>query len=229
MKMALISDIHGNLLALEKVLNDIPMDVDQVWCLGDTVGYNPWPSECLQIVRDWCDVVIQGNHDRRASTNGKLYKLNPWAREALQWTRTQLTQKEREWLGQLPDSKRIKDGRVLLSHSDPRTFDGYIFPEETQNLDRFLRDNPVNDDLEVLVMGHTHIPHQETVEEVLVVNPGSVGQPRDGVPSSSYAILDFDTFGLEFRRVEYDIGSVVDQIGDEGLPEILGERLFTGK
>ena len=230
MQAAVVSDIHGNLPALEAVLEDIPDTVDRIWCLGDIVGYNPWPSECVTLVRERADVVVQGNHDRRVgSRSDSLEDLSNSAQKSVTWVNEQLGTENKPFLADLPEQKMVGNGRVLLTHSDPRRVDGYVFPAEFRNLNRFLDDRS---ELRVLALGHTHISHVELVEETLVMNPGSVGQPRDGDPRASYAVVDLSTdpdgTNVEMRRVEYDVDSVIDRIQSVGLPSEFGERLRTG-
>jgi len=227
MQVGLISDIHGNLPALEAVLTDMP-EVDAVWCLGDLVGYNPWPAECLYLVQESATEVVQGNHDRRLSEPRRMHlSMTPMARKGLELTKEQLSEDEVQWLEDLPEQTLVNDGRILLSHSDPRFRDAYLFPEEFQNLDRFLENE--QPDVEVLVMGHTHVPHVEEVDDVLVVNPGSVGQPRDSDPRASYAVLDLEERSVELRRVEYDVEAVIEEVEESDLPEQIGQRLRSGE
>lgn len=226
MQVGLVSDIHGNLPALEAVLTDMP-DVDVIWCLGDIIGYNPWPTECVSLVQESASQVVQGNHDRRLGEPRRMrHSLNPMARAGLELAEKELSESEQQYLVELPEQKKLCDGRVLLSHSDPRFRDAYVFPEEFGNLDRFLEGE--RSDVEVVVMGHTHLPHVEEVNGAVVANPGSVGQPRDGDPRASYAVLDCGTREVDLHRVAYDIDMVVEEVEKKDLPQQIGRRLREG-
>lgn len=219
MKIAVISDIHGNLPALEAVLDDLPSAAD-ILCLGDIVGYNPWPEECVNLVRKRCDHVVQGNHDREIN-NPEYYSQNSMAEAGLEFPDEQVSQDNRKWLESLPAQKEILDGDFLISHSHPGMLDAYVFPSEYPVMDRFLMDKP----WQFLAMGHTHVPGSEFVEDCLVFNPGSIGQPRDSDKRASYAILDTDNVEVEIIRVEYDTERTQQRILDLGLPKRTAERL----
>lgn len=222
MQIALLSDIHSNLKALEAVLEDLP-PVDEIVCAGDVVGYNPWPAECVERVREVASVVVQGNHDRTVETPER-YAGNRMAEAGLEHAKAELSDEQREWLAGLPPRTTIVDGRYRLvhSHPDPDRLGSYVRPRE------FTAMRPYLDEYDGLVLGHTHIQHQATVDGRLVVNPGSVGQPRDSNPDAAYAILDTETDTVDLHRVEYDIDAVIDAIEDAGLPRRTGTRLLDG-
>jgi len=246
---ALISDIHGNLEALRAVLEDIAQHpVEATYCLGDTVGYGPNPRECLQLVMD-CRVTLLGNHDQAALFDPSNF--NEKAERAILWTREQLeapipsrAAMERRWefLAEMP--RTYREGDLLLVHGSPRNpINEYIFPEDIYNerkMDALFR----------LVerycfQGHTHVPgifteslsflSPEDIDYTyrldgrkVMVNVGSVGQPRDGDPRACYVLLDGDT--LHYRRVEYDVGTTIRKIRDNpDLDDFLGERLRQGR
>lgn len=252
MRRALISDIHGNLEALEAVLADVQgQNVDEIYCLGDIIGYGPNPCECLDLVMKRCDVTILGNHDQAALFDPEGF--NPVALQAIYWTRDQLDRGPGgadvingrwDFLGELPRFR--SEGEFLFVHGSPRDpTNEYVFPE-------FIYDERK---LEILFgkvdrycfMGHTHLPgifttHCEFItpeqcepqvplgEEKLLINVGSVGQPRDDNPDSCYVIIDMDKKTMEYRRVPYDFDITAAKIYKESdLGDMLGDRLKQGR
>jgi len=249
-KRALISDIHANLEALTAVFADIrSQGVTQIYCLGDIVGYGPNPCECLDQVISRCQVTILGNHDHAAMFDPDGF--NPVALQAVYWTREQLegrngspAQINRRWdfLGELP--KSYNEGNFLFVHGSPRDFTNeYVFPEDVYNqrkmdalFTRFER---------YCFQGHTHIPGIFTVDrefltpedvtnqyrlgqERVMVNVGSVGQPRDNDPRACYVIIEDDV--LTYRRVEYDVEATARKIyNTPDLDDMLGDRLRSGR
>lgn len=220
MEVGLISDVHGNLPALEAVLEDMP-DVDRLLCAGDVVGYNPWPAECVDRVRDVADATVVGNHDRNVRTPEE-YRANQMAKAGLEYAKEQLSASQLEWLDELPRKAWFPDDEFLLVHDHPEIEDKYVLPSEFHGLPRYL------DDERGVVLGHTHVQHSETAAGRLLVNPGSVGQPRDGNPDAAYAVLDVDAWEVDLRRVAYDIDSVVSRVEETGLPDRIGTRLLDG-
>lgn len=220
MKIGLVSDIHGNHPALEAVLNDMP-EVDRVVCAGDIVGYNPMPSTCVDRIQSVADVVVQGNHDRLVETPER-YHANQMAKKGLEYAKRTLSDDQRQWLQELPKTATFGNGDYLLVHSHPERQGEYVFPEDFAELRQYL------DEYAGVVLGHTHIQQKTHVDDRLVVNPGSVGQPRDGDPKAAYAVLDTDTNSAEIRRTHYNIDRVHHKIVIEGLPSETGSRLFEG-
>ncbi len=251
-KRALISDIHGNLEALQAVLADIrDNDVDEIYCLGDIIGYGPNPCECLDLVMKHCRVTILGNHDQAALFDPDGF--NPVALQAVYWTRDQLdrgpgsssTVNGRwDFLGELP--RFHNDGDFMFVHGSPRDpTNEYVFPEYVYDQRK----------LEILFgkvdqycfMGHTHLPgvftthceffspeecdHQFTLgDEKLMVNVGSVGQPRDDNNQSCYVILNTEDRKLQFRRIAYDFDKTAEKIYQQpDLANMLGDRLKQGR
>lgn len=219
MRVALIADIHANQPALEAVLADLP-PVDSVVCLGDIVGYNPMPATCLELVREHADVVIQGNHDRLIDMPIRMTG-NQMARAGLEYAKKTLSTEQREWLQSLPSQATI-DGTYLAVHSHPTRTDTYVPPEDVELLNGTLTGYTG------VALAHTHIQDVSFVNGSLVVNPGSVGQPRDGNPQAAYAILDTEPGDVSLRRTYYNVDRVYHEIVVEGLPNKTGERLFDG-
>ena len=219
MRIGVLSDVHSNRVAFEAVLDDLP-DVDALVCAGDVVGYNPWPAACVEMVREREIPTVMGNHDR-AVASGTAFRFNPMAKAGVEHAEDRLADDQHEWLADLPDERREFDGRMKIVHGHPEDPDHYTMPEE------FAPDLLGGED--VLVMGHTHVQHHEIYDEGVVVNPGSVGQPRDGDPRAAYAVVDLDDLSVEERRVEYDVEAVQAAVEDAGLPSKVGERLAYGK
>lgn len=223
MQLGVISDVHANRVALEAVLDDMP-EVDEMVCVGDVVGYNPWPAECVEAVRERCSAVVRGNHDRNVDTPAR-YQANRMAHAGLELASERLSAEQKEWVRSLPRSVDVADGRVLVVHDHPEHVDRYVRPPE------FTRMRPYLDEYDALLLGHTHIQHEATVDGRLVLNPGSVGQPRDGDPRAAYAVVDTATEPMtaELHRVEYDVERVQAAVREAGLPERTAERLAEGR
>ncbi|UVE51186.1 metallophosphatase family protein [Haloferax larsenii] len=219
MRLGVISDVHGNLPALEAVLSDMPQ-VDTLVCAGDVVGYNPWPEECVAELADREVPTVSGNHDR-AVVSGTSFRFNQMAAAGVEYARESLSQESMEWLESLPEYRTVADGRVQLVHGHPDDPDRYTYPDDFSP--RLLSGE------DLLVLGHTHVQGYEQYGEGIVLNPGSVGQPRDGDPRAAYAVVDLDALTVETHRVEYDIERVEDRIEAVGLPHSIASRLSEGR
>lgn len=295
MRYAIFSDVHGNLEALHAVLQDIEhvvrhtgRRIDQIWCLGDVVGYGPEPRECVKWVRARCDLCIPGNHDWAATKKIDLAEFSDAAAQSAEWTRDRLTDTDLNFLHALPPTTTV--GHFTLVHGSPSdTIWEYLTTEDSA-----AANFPYFDTL-FCVVGHTHLPTiflQPVMDRVTpirasrrvlesktlalamaapggptrsslesgelsalgsrhpasvpckrfvpqaglwqlpanhraIINPGSVGQPRDGDPRASYVIYDSEE-GFEFRRVPYNVYETQRKIGAVGLPTLLAERLLTG-
>lgn len=241
MKILVISDIHANRTALEAVLENAG-EWDAVWCLGDLVGYGPEPNRCLEIIRDLPGLVcLRGNHDSAVSGLTSVGQFNYSAQQVLHWTRKKLTDENRTYLASLPTRKTTGD--VTLAHGSPRrpTWE-YIMDTST------ARKNFAHFDTDYCLVGHSHFPvlyiqregssqvesaplggHEERrLIKRSIVNPGSVGQPRDQDPRASYAIYHPDSKLWQQRRVAYDIRAVQDKMAEAGLPGEYIRRLELG-
>ncbi|MDL5362924.1 metallophosphoesterase [Halalkalicoccus sp. NIPERK01] len=219
MRVGLISDIHANRVALSTVLEDMPA-VDRLLCAGDVVGYNPWPAECLDVVRERSVPTVMGNHDRAVASD-TAFRFNAMAKAGVEHARRELSEEGLQWLAALPEERTELEGRVKLVHGHPENPDHYTYPEEFSPA--------LLGDEELLVMGHTHVQGHAVYDEGIVCNPGSVGQPRDGDPRAAYAIVDLDERTVEERRVEYDVERVIEAVSEAGLPERIGSRLREGR
>ncbi|HMO13964.1 MAG TPA: metallophosphoesterase family protein [Pirellulaceae bacterium] len=250
-KLAIISDVHANLEALQSVLEDIgAQNIKDIYCLGDIIGYGPNPIECIDLVMEKCTRTILGNHDQAVIFDPEGF--NPVALRAIFWTRDQMeqniggtTKSDQRWdfIGELP--RRIDEGTNLFVHGSPRDpTNEYVFPEYVYDRDRleqmFRR-------FELYCFhGHTHIPGIITEsgkflapedvgyiyklnQEKALINVGSVGQPRDEDPRACYVVLQRDEKIVEYRRVKYDIDTTRNKIyGIPSLDNMLGDRLNRG-
>ncbi len=240
MRVALFGDIHANLEALEVVLADArDQGCTDFVCLGDVVGYNANPAECLEIVRGLNCPVVKGNHDEDAAGSHSLDSMNPTAASALMWTREQLTEEQREWLHKLRMVRQVSDFTIVHSTLDQPANWNYV----TNRFDAMS--NFSYQFTHVCFHGHTHVPrvyvkdskvHEVPAESVQIeagskyfINVGSVGQPRDGDWRSCYAIYDIETRLVVFRRLEYEIAKTQQKILAAGLPEMLAARLADGR
>lgn len=232
MRLAIISDIHANLEALNATLAEIEkQDIDTIVCLGDIVGYGADPSECIRLVRDQCDITIIGNHDVAAVNLKKADDFNVNARLAARWTNSVLSEDEKKYLQTLPLSAELE--KLLFVHGSP------FEPEEFHYV---LSTRDALDAMEYFTqkfcfIGHSHVPGIfSRVGRVASVNPegrflvnvGSVGQPRDGNPMLSFGILDTDSWKYQNIRLDYEMERAARKIIAVGLPPALGERLMVG-
>ena len=219
MLVGVISDVHANRVALEAVLDDMP-DVDALVCAGDVVGYNPWPAECVDILRERSVPTVMGNHDRAVVT-GTGFAGNRMADAGAEYAREELDDERIEWLAGLRDQRLAVDGRLKIVHGHPEDPNRYTYPA--------LFSADLLDEEDVLVMGHTHVQAHETYDDGVVVNPGAVGQPRDEDPRAAYAVVDLEALAVETHRVEYDVDEVIDAVEAAGLPRDTGTRLKHGR
>jgi len=224
MQIAVLADVHANLPALEAVLADLDRVGSMgIWVAGDLVGYNPWPNEVLQILRDRRVRAIRGNHDR-AALGGDTFRFNELAAAAVRWTRIQLTPGSVTYLKDLEDRTRatMPEGLVAMYHGSPRDDDEYVFSHAADEHLLKIAGAPF------VILGHTHLPMTLAFRSGILVNPGSVGQPRDGDPRAAWGVLDLTRRRFALRRVAYDIDAVATAIRRNGLPTELADRLYAG-
>jgi putative phosphoesterase len=199
MKLGLIADIHGNIAALDAVLQDMPQ-VDALICAGDVVGYYPHANEACHRLRELGAHVVRGNHDIyvAALPDPDVVRLGSYR---IEWTRAQLTPENLQWLSELPPELRFEwnGQRVRVRHASPWDEETYLYPDSPE-LDGLELEGS-----EILVLGHTHHPLVRQCGDALLINPGSVGQPRDRNPRPSYAILEVETREVCHRRATYDV------------------------
>jgi predicted phosphodiesterase len=267
-RIAVISDIHGNLIALDRVIADVrSRRVDRMVCLGDIVGYGPDPKECLDIVRQYCDGIVAGNHERGVTEPDLAVNWSPLAKAGIEHARAQLTSADMAELERLPMSFTM-GSEVLGVHDSPEPSEhGMNYLRTRSDAARAFRWVEHS----IALIGHTHVPacfatvaeaeREVATEQVsafqvarkllgpgqqnrgafvasakfelprfgrVIVNPGSVGQPRDGDARASYAILDLEEQTVEFRRVSYDLARAQQRIEQSELPSAAAARLALG-
>jgi len=240
MKFAIIADIHANLDAFQVVLEDCKkQQVTHYACLGDVVGYNANPKECLDIVRAMNMPCVKGNHDEYCSTEEHLEGFNPAAAEAVNWTRKQLTDEDRQWLRELKYTRMVTNFTIVHATLDGPQRWGYVF-DKLAAAASFTYQNT-----SVCFFGHTHVPVAFMKDSMVrggtyskfklepgkkyFVNVGAVGQPRDNNPKAAYVVYDTLEATIELRRLDYDIAAAQKKILAAGLPERLAERLAYGR
>ena len=240
--VAILSDIHANLPALEAVLGDADhLGCEKIWSLGDQVGYGGSPNECLGLLRERDAVCVMGNHDAAVVNLEDAHWFNSYARAAVEWTRLNLTGENLVYLVGLPDSRVVGDHHLLV-HGAPDNRSRYLYPGVDLLNEACLLE--VSRAAEICFYGHTHLPMVSNQERVwhgnackvdlssngpYFINPGSVGQPRDNNPDAAWLLLDTDAHHVEFRRVVYDIDRAERLIHEAGLPDRLAERLGCGQ
>ncbi len=244
MRYAILADIHSNLEALRTVLEHLKQQggADAFWCLGDIVGYGPDPEECLQLLRELGTLSIAGNHDWAATGDIDITDFNPDAAAAARWTAAALSPESRLYLKSLP--LILRQDPFTLAHGSPRdpVWEYVVSPQIAQaNFPRF--------ETPYCLVGHSHVPLAFVLEPTsgsallmempdeaplklgaarLIINPGGVGQPRDGDPRASYAVYDSAEMAIYHYRVPYDIAATQQKMQRLGLPPRLAQRLSFG-
>ena len=252
-RIGVISDIHSNANAFMAVLNELGREsVDEIFCLGDIVGYGPAPARCLELAFTYCDILVRGNHDEAVFDEWAHRKFNPVAWAAIEWTRANLSERDVDALVHMKPLEVSPHG-ITCAHDTPQEFaTAYVLDSATASEAFISLETPIG------LLGHTHIPRVFTVPEDAVTiddcpheavtiinpvpgepvsipeghkclcNPGAVGQPRDADPRASWAILDTAERTFTVHRTEYDIQQAIIETKKAGLPEILGSRLIEG-
>lgn len=243
MKALIVSDVHSNLEAFQAVVEDAQRQggFDEIWSLGDLIGYGPDPSACVELLRSHEHSAVAGNHDLAAIGSISVQRFNPYAAAANNWTAEQLTRDQAEYLGSLPLTLEIDE--FTLAHGSPRDpVWEYLITVESAiacftHIDTYW-----------CLVGHSHMPFLciprpdgaafmsfpqgravQLDDDPLIVNPGSVGQPRDGDPRASYVLHDDEAQTITHHRVEYDIAATQDKMRRHGLPDYLIDRLSVGR
>jgi predicted phosphodiesterase len=249
MRILVLSDLHGNATALDAALEAAKGCWDRVVCLGDVVGYGPDPNEVTTKIRELGALTIRGNHDKAAADLMPTDDFNPIAKAAVDWTRSELSPENLHWLAQLPPGPLETDGIVLV-HGALQDEDEYVFTPaqaleglldskaritffgHTHYQGGFSYENS-NNNLEMLNIrprsSETFAPLRLESQRRYLLNPGSIGQPRDNDPRAAFAIADLDHHMVEFWRVPYDISSVQARMRAAPLPEPLVQRLSVGR
>ncbi len=244
MRVAILSDVHGNLEALEAVLEHLSGEsVERVVCLGDLVGYGADPNPCCARIREVAEEVVAGNHDHGAVAMTDVSRFNPLAREAIEWTARVIESDHHRYLESLPLTLGLSNERATLVHATPARPEvwKYVFDpaEASQEFGAFTT--------QCCFVGHTHTPigfvlrpdgrlYGVPLEKLrledgyrYIINVGSVGQPRDSDPRAAYAVYDEEAGTLEMHRVDYDIKTASEKILKAGLPTPLARRLSFGR
>lgn len=236
MRLAILSDIHGNLHALTSVWADVQtQSPDAVMCLGDLVGYGAYPNEVIDFVRDQQMPVLMGNYDDGVGFDrddcGCVYKDpddHARGQQSLYWTRERVTSERKAYLQTLPFDRREVIGakEVLFVHGSRRKINEYLYEDRPasvfENVARVAK-------ADVLFFGHTHLPYQKQVGRTLFVNTGSVGKPKDGDAQAGYVLADFGlALEISVRRVEYDVTAAARAVRESGLPAHFADLLETG-
>lgn len=243
MRIALLSDVHGNLPAFEAVLADVDADgADQIWCLGDLVGYGAQPDACVELARERCDLCLAGNHDLVVTGDIDIADFSSSAAAAARWTRETIGEESLEFLRAL-DRATLR-GEIGLYHASPRD----------PVWEYVLSDTQAEECMDVMeprvgAIGHSHVAlwfsrdadglmdggiakgdlEADLSDGEWLVNPGGVGQPRDSDPRAAWLLLDTGEWSAHWRRVEYPIDEAARAIEEAGLPQDLADRLYTGK
>jgi predicted phosphodiesterase len=243
MRIALLSDVHGNLPALRSVLEDVDTkNVDQIWCLGDLVGYGAEPDGCVALARERCDLVLAGNHDLVVTGAISIADFSDNAATAARWTREHIGSESLEFLSGLAPTAYGRE--IGLFHASPRDpVWEYVLSEWQADECMTLMEPRVG------AIGHSHVAlwfHRNGDAEVggshapagteldvstgeWLLNPGGAGQPRDGDSRAAWLLLDTERWTAEWRRVEYPIDEAARAIEEAGLPPVLAQRLYAGQ
>ncbi|MBI4548674.1 MAG: metallophosphoesterase family protein [Ignavibacteriae bacterium] len=233
MRIAIISDIHSNLEALEKSIELIrQQNIDEIICLGDIIGYGANPRECIEMVRQTTPHILLGNHDEAAVHLSKTEYFNPYARIAAEWTNSELTDEQKVFIQNLPYTLELSG--LFFVHSspyEPGEWHYILSPADAQfNFAHFS--------LPICFLGHSHVPgvfceDLWTAEVVMgkkyIINVGSIGQPRDNNWRLSFGVFDTDTWTYQNIRSEYAVKRAAEKIRKAGLPKSLAERILVGK
>lgn len=244
MRVVVLADVHANLVSLDAVLTDARSrgDFEQLWILGDIVGYGPRPNECVGRLKEFRHRALAGNHDRAATGAITTKEFNPYAAAAVAWTADALLPETADYLSALPDIVEAEDFTLVHGSLRDPTWE-YVFTADVAAAHLELQKTTYS------MVGHTHIPtvveeragelpiltaladgESARLEDVrLVLNPGSSGQSRDGDPRVSYAVLDLEERTFTHHRVEYDVATTQKQMREAGLPGYLIDRLARGR
>jgi len=237
--VGVIADIHSNFDALKAVFNDMQMsfpEITEIYCIGDLIGYGADPKKVINFIlnNSLITKIVKGNHEHYVDQTVTPPQVTPLAKAAIDYQISNIPLELRWELAQLPQFITTKhlNKEITLVHGSPQyPLTAYIYPDtrEQKNLFQYM----INVEVDILILGHTHVPfiRKKAIiddKELLMLNPGAVGQPRDNNPKASYAVIDVQKMEAEIKRVEYDIDSVAKRIISVGLPESLAMRLYKG-
>lgn len=235
MRLAFISDIHSNILALLNVLKDITkQNADEIYCLGDLIGYGPYPNQVIDTIRHLNIPTVMGNYDEGVGFSkgdcGCVYVTDEEKRngqKSIDWTTDQVTPDNKEYLKNLhvEISLEIDGIRFLMVHGSPRRINEYLFEDRPEDSLRRVLEGK---EIDVMLCGHTHKQYHRIIDGIHVINDGSVGKPKDRDPRACYALVDTEEFRVEFRRVRYPVETVAEDIVKRGLPRVFADSLIIG-
>ncbi len=243
MRIALISDVHGNLPAFEAAMDDVrAQKPDEIWCLGDLVGYGAQPDECVALARETCDLCLAGNHDLVVTGDIDVADFSSSAAAAARWTKEKIGQEALRFLAELEPTDPTRE--VGLYHASPRdpVWEYVLSTVQAEDCFELM-------EARVGAVGHSHVAlffHRDGPAEVVgaqapagteldvsagrwLLNPGAVGQPRDGDPRAAWLLLDTGGWTATWRRVDYPIDEAAHAIREAGLPGVLAQRLYSGQ
>jgi putative phosphoesterase len=212
-QIGLVSDVHANATALEAVLDDMP-PVDVLIHAGDVIGYGPSPNECINLLQEHEAESVRGNHDE-ALFGGPVYESGD------KYAQRVVTEENREWVGRCPAQLTLFDGQLKVIHGNPTERFQYTYPSDFEP--------GLLGDEEILVLGHTHKQSKAAFDDGIIVNPGSVGQPRDGDKRAAYAVVDLTNRTVTLDRVDYDINRVATAIRNTSISPRNAQRLERGQ
>jgi len=229
MKLGFLSDIHSNIHAFQTILEyGEKLGIDEWFCCGDIVGYNAFPRECIALLQKKHIQSVLGNHDW-ATVTGDTSGFNPYGVAGVQYSRKKLGKQELLFLKNLPQQMNFEkdDISFFLVHGSPRDpLSEYVYPESSESV---LKSFAEVIDTDIIVIGHTHVPMQRQIKDTLFLNPGSVGQPRDGNCNASFLMYNTMEKKYFLYRVVYDVQAAADANKKNELPDFLAERLFLGR
>lgn len=238
MKMAVISDMHSNLYALEAVLKDIEArGIKAVYCAGDLVGYGPRPNEVIDLIRNKKIPAVMGNYDDAIGNMRLICGCDYKDEESLRigegsiaWTRENTTDENKRWLRELPAEIRLSDPglKMLMVHGSPRALNEYLYEDTPEE---YLNELLAVSGTDVLICGHTHLPYAKRVNDGFVINAGSAGKPKHGNPNVTYAVVDSrgGLLQVDIVEIRYDFEKTAREIESSGLPAELAGMIRTGK
>ena len=236
MTTAIISDIHGNLESLNRVLEYLKEnEISEIYCLGDVVGYGPNPNECVELIKENCKAVLMGNHDYAAIGLANIEYFNEYAKISTYWTQDILSDENLEYLKSLPFTYSTE--KYHLVHASPKNPSNWDYVLSVNDAKQQIREFDTN----ICFIGHSHVPvifsdsdyyrkknFLFAQDQKYLVNVGSTGQPRDGDPRTCFVLYDDEQNSVEYVRLDYDIQKSYNKIINAGLPVFLAERLLKG-
>lgn len=239
MKTAIFSDIHGNISALKAVLDDLENeDIDRIYCLGDLVGYGPYPNEVIELIREYDIETVMGNYDKGVGFElddcGCAYKTETkktLGDRSLNWTKNEVTDENKEFLKTLNENIKfeVENQKVLLVHGSPRKINQYLF---FNHPDSSIKKMMEEYDADIMVTGHTHLPYVKKIGDKLIINDGSVGKQKPHhkkqeffSTEAKYLILNIEeeSVSTEIRSIRYDYEKIAQDINNSGLPDEFAE------